>query len=57
MRDDFEYLENKAPKKWLATIANRPLYRLRRLEMICYLSLLLNMILAVCFLVTLVFGW
>lgn len=42
MRTDFEYL-GETSKKWLATIASHPLYRLRRLEALLYASLLLNL--------------
>ena len=43
-------------KKWLAGIANLPIYRLRRLQLLLYLSLLLNIIFGICFVVMIIFG-
>lgn len=35
-------------KKWLAVIGGPVLYRLRRIQAICYLSLALNIVLLIC---------
>lgn len=56
MRDDFEYLQKEGTKKGLATIANKPLYRLRRLELIGYISLIANAVAVLCLLAMLIFG-
>ena len=56
MRNDFEYLETDTSKKGLATIVNKPVYRLRRLELIGYVSLIVNILCAVAFLVMMIFG-
>jgi hypothetical protein len=43
-------------KKWLATIGGALQYRLRRLELLLYLSLLLNLIFGICFAAMFIFG-
>ena len=40
-------------KKLLATIATNPLYKIRRLQAICYLSLLINVLSIICLLIIL----
>lgn len=55
MRNDFDYTVEQPRKKWLATLANNSTYKARRLQAICYLSLLVNIIFAVCFAV-MIFG-
>ncbi len=56
MRDDFEYLQTEVTKRGLATIANQPLYRLRRLELICYISLIANILFAVAYVAMIFWG-
>nr|DAX04331.1 MAG TPA: hypothetical protein [Bacteriophage sp.] len=56
MRNDFEYLKEESTKKGLATLANNPLYRLRRLELIGYVSLIANIIFVACLLAIVLFG-
>lgn len=56
MRNDFEYLKEESTKKGLATLANNPLYRLRRLELIGYISLMVNTVAILCILTMLIFG-
>lgn len=43
-------------KKWLATIAGHPRYRLRRLELLLYFSLTLNFVLTICYFAMILFG-
>jgi hypothetical protein len=40
-------------KKLLAAIATNPLYKIRRLQAICYLSLFINVLAIVCLLIIL----
>lgn len=43
-------------KKWLASVGGAVLFRLRRIQIICYLSLLLNIVFLICFIVMMIFG-
>lgn len=43
-------------KKWLAIIGGPILYRLRRTQVICYLSLLLNIVFLIVFIAMVIFG-
>lgn len=57
MRNDFEYIEkNEANKAGLASIAKHPLYRLRRLELVGYSSLAVNIVAVLCILAMIIFG-
>lgn len=40
-------------KKWLASLHHNPVVRARRIQLICYLSLILNMITIFCLLLSL----
>ena len=42
-----------AHKKWLADLHHDPVVRTRRIQLICYLSLVLNMITIFCLLLSL----
>lgn len=55
MRNDFEYI-SETSKKWLATIASYPLYRLRRLEILLYVSLTANIVAVACLLAMMILG-
>lgn len=43
-------------KKGLASIANKPIFRLRRTQLLLYLSLLVNIIFAVGFIAMMILG-
>lgn len=46
----------KVNKKWLATIGNKPLIRLRRMQLLLYLSLLVNIFFAMAFVAMMISG-
>lgn len=43
-------------KRWLAALANSEKFRIRRVQAVCYMSLLLNTVLVICLLVMMIFG-
>ncbi|MGG5373546.1 hypothetical protein [Enterococcus sp. AZ196] len=43
-------------KKFLATLAWNPLFRLRRLQLLLYLSLMLNIVQLICYFAMIIFG-